>query len=419
MSWTARPSVLSAEPSCAAAGRLEAANGRPIHQSRRHRRDRLGLARRVVERPDSVGKLLRPPPACSAIALFAWHVAPSAFGRPSCSPRSKRRPTTIEPAVLREAEPRMRDFLNALSGRRPPHRRCKPWPSRRKSSQPSSKLETRARSLNRGGARSPVERAYRDALSLKVGNPELAIRQVSGPCRPVRKRRRRAQTKTNGCAWPAAELKRLEKQMADDVRRSQSHRRSTARGRASGLRPIRPRAKDPARRSSRCTADKPWAASLVERARQQLAPSAGRRPRRNHDRAGEPARRSAAVTISRRRYTSVHPPDCAVGSGRFEPAAGSAPPPLGYKKSMTSANITASGPAFRPRGCGGCATCRRCASLVQQTSLSPGQSDLAAVRPRGPERAAADRVDAGPFSAFARSCWPTKSARRPTWAWAA
>ncbi len=130
------------------------------------------------------------------------------------------------------------------------------------------KVEKSSRTLKGEGARSPMQRAYNDALELRALNPELAIRKFQAL---VDLYGGEPGEEDDYVVLAREELDRLEKQLAQDIQ-ADSKVVEAQLAEADRLAPS-DRAAAHRMRQAVITlyGEKPWAGPLVERARQALA----------------------------------------------------------------------------------------------------------------------------------------------------
>jgi serine/threonine-protein kinase len=203
--------------------------------------------------------------ALLAIGLFAWYSlrGPSAdklFGQIETAALDN------DPAALQAAQPHISDFLARFPE---DHRRSQVqgWADRAQELSARRRAENRSRKLKIEGARSPVERAYSDAMSLKIQDPALAVRKFQaivdlygGP----------EDEEDEWVKLAGEELRRLEKQAAEDIRADRKVIESQL-AEADRLATTDPAAARKMRQAViTLYGEKPWAEPLVEQARAAL-----------------------------------------------------------------------------------------------------------------------------------------------------
>ncbi len=147
-----------------------------------------------------------------AIGLFAWH----SLEGPSADELFARIETAAlhsDPNALKDVRNDLRNFLQRFPGD-DRHSQVQKWNDRAKELAARRHVVNTSRKLKSEGARSPVERAYSDALSLRTSNPELAIQKF----RAVVDLYGGSGDDEDECVGLARdELQRLEKQVAVDI----------------------------------------------------------------------------------------------------------------------------------------------------------------------------------------------------------
>ncbi len=172
-----------------------------------------------------------------------------------------------DPSALLTSIPKMSDFLARFPD---DHRRTQvqDWADQASELASQKHAKNKGRKLKTEGARSPVERAYSDAMSLKTQNPDLAVRKFQAV---VDLYGNSSGDEDEWVILAREELKRLEKQAADDIRADRKVIESQL------AEADRLAATDPAAARKMCQAvvtlygEKPWASELVERAKRGLA----------------------------------------------------------------------------------------------------------------------------------------------------
>jgi serine/threonine protein kinase len=199
-----------------------------------------------------------------AIGLLTWH---SVHG-PTADQRFaeiEREAGRNQPPALIAIESKIRDFIERYPDD-PRSEKVQALAQEVEDLHRQQRVDNESRRLDRADAHSAVERAYRDALNLKLVSPELAIRKFQALVDLYA-----ADAQQAGWVRQArGELERLEQQLAEVVRED---RRAVVEqlARAETLEPTDPAAAEEIRRAIiTLYGDKPWLESLVDKAKRAL-----------------------------------------------------------------------------------------------------------------------------------------------------